>query len=213
MDVKYKIWTVLFLVIVVGTSTGILNAMYIYTDPIARKNERLKLYRYVLEVLEIPYKESDTEQVFRENIVVNTQTVKGVNLYMSKAGVAFEVSGPGFWGQISTLIALEPDLETIKGLKVLKHSETPGLGERITEDWFQYQFKGKKLTSGISIVTHKGARSYKKAVEVTSASRVSKPKNEVDAISGATETSKSFEKMINNSFRTLYPRLRRLKKD
>jgi Na+-transporting NADH:ubiquinone oxidoreductase subunit NqrC len=39
--------------------------------------------------------------------------------------------------------ALDPDLETVKGIEVLDHAETPGLGGRMTEEKFKKQFVGK----------------------------------------------------------------------
>jgi len=185
---RYRIWTVLFLVIVVCVSTSMLNVIYTYTDPIVRRNEKLKIQKSVLEVFQIPHEEYNIQEIFGES--VNTQTIEGMELYRSSSGsIAFEISGPGFWGTISALIALEPDLETIKGLKILENKETPGLGGRIADDWFQGQFKGKKLVPELKIVPHG-----------------EKP-NEVDAITGATQTSKAFEKIINTNFRIFYQRI------
>lgn len=181
---RYRIWTVLFLVIVVCVSTGMLNAIYTYTDPIVRRNEKLKIQKNVLEVFQIPHEEYNIRDIFEE--IINTRTIEGMELYRSSSGsIAFEISGPGFWGTISALIALEADLETIKGLKILENKETPGLGGRIADDWFQSQFKGKKLVPELEIVPHGRAKEI----------------NEVDAITGATQTSKAFEKIINTNFR------------
>jgi Na+-transporting NADH:ubiquinone oxidoreductase subunit C len=189
---KYRIWTVVFLVIVVCISTGMLSAVYVYTDPMVRMNEKLKTQRGVLEVFRVPYEESAIEAEFGENI--DTQTIEDMVLYRSKTGgVAFEVSGPGFWGEIRALIALEPDLDTIKGLKILENTETPGVGGRIGEDWFQDQFSGKKLTPELRIVPHGKATTH----------------NEVDAITGATQTSRAFEKIINSSVKAFHQKMKR----
>ena len=188
---KFKIWTVLFLIIVVCISAGMLNAIHFYTDPIAQKNARIKIQRSILEIFGIPYEETSVEEAFKENIYIDTKTVEGFTIYRTEAGIAFEISGPGFWETISVLIALEPDLETIKGLRILKHAETPGLGGRITESWFQDQFKGKKLVPDLKIVSHKKAEGP----------------NQVDAITGATETSKALERMINNNVRAFYQKI------
>ena len=61
---RYRIWTVLFLVIVVCVSTGMLNAIYTYTDPIVRRNEKLKIQKSVLEILQIPYEEHNIQEIF-----------------------------------------------------------------------------------------------------------------------------------------------------
>jgi Na+-transporting NADH:ubiquinone oxidoreductase subunit C len=188
---RYRIWTVLFLVIVVCISTGMLNAIYTYTDPIVRRNEKLKIQKSVLEVFQIPHEEYNIQGIFGRSI--DTQATEGMELYSSSSGsIAFEISGPGFWGSISALIALEPDLETIKGLKIMENKETPGLGGRIADDWFQDQFRGKKLVPELKIVP------YGRAKEI----------NEVDAITGATQTSKAFEKIINTNFRVFCQTIR-----
>ncbi len=181
---RYRIWTVLFLVIVVCVSTGMLNAIHTYTDPIVRRNEKLKIQRSILEIFQIPHEEYNIQEIFEGSIDI--QAVEGIELYRSiSGGTAFVVNGPGFWGAISALIALEPDLETIEGLKILENRETPGLGGRIADDWFQGQFKGKKLVPELKIVPYGKAKGI----------------NEVDAITGATQTSKAFEKIVNTNFR------------
>ena len=186
---KHKIWTILFLIIVVCVSTSMLNAIYIHTDPMVRRNDRLKKQRSVLEVFHISYEEAGIEKTFEKNIDFDTQTIKGIDLYRSSSGVvAFEISGPGFWGTISALIALEPDLETVRGLKILENTETPGLGGRIAESWFQDQFRGKKLIPELRIVPYRKARGP----------------NEVDAITGATQTSRAFERIVNDNIRAFY---------
>ncbi|MDT8902277.1 RnfABCDGE type electron transport complex subunit G [Anaeroselena agilis] len=50
--------------------------------------------------------------------------------------------GKGYGGVIQMLAAVEPDGKTL-GFKVLKHAETPGLGDKMTEPKFRNQFTGK----------------------------------------------------------------------
>ena len=59
-------------------------------------------------------------------------------------GIAFIAEGKGYSSTIETMVGITPDGE-ITGLKVLSQQETPGLGARIEEPWFQQQFVGKKL--------------------------------------------------------------------
>ncbi len=58
---------------------------------------------------------------------------------------AFPVSGMGLWSILYGYLALDKDLETIIGITFYKHAETPGLGGEVSTDWFQNQFKGKKI--------------------------------------------------------------------
>ena len=68
------------------------------------------------------------------------------------SGYVINVKPDGFGGGIDTMVGIAND-GTITGLKVLSHSETPGLGAKATEDSFQSQFAGK---SGNVAVTKDG---------------------------------------------------------
>lgn len=56
-------------------------------------------------------------------------------------GYAFVAAGKGYGGVISLLVGLD-DEKTIKGVTVISHGETPGLGAKITESSFTEQFAG-----------------------------------------------------------------------
>jgi len=55
------------------------------------------------------------------------------------------MNGMGLWDQISGFISLKEDFNTVDGAIFAHVGETPGLGAEITEDWFQTQFKNKKI--------------------------------------------------------------------
>ena len=55
------------------------------------------------------------------------------------------VDSRGLWGRINGYLALEPDGSTIAGFSVYQHSETPGLGGEIENQWFQRNFVGKQI--------------------------------------------------------------------
>ncbi len=60
-------------------------------------------------------------------------------------GVAFEVVAPdGYSGEIAVMAGVRSD-GTLVAIEILRHAETPGLGDKIEEDWFKRQFKGKRL--------------------------------------------------------------------
>ena len=83
-------------------------------------------------------------------------------------GFAFIATGKGYGGEISIFVGLNTDF-TIKDIKILSNTETPGLGTKITEDAFTGQFKG--LTSQDVSLAKDGGK--------------------VDAITGATISSKA----------------------
>ncbi|MDR2164827.1 MAG: electron transport complex subunit RsxG [Zoogloeaceae bacterium] len=61
-------------------------------------------------------------------------------------GVVFTVSGKGYGGEIAVLMAVDREGRVL-GVRVLKHTETPGLGDKIEtakSDWIR-DFSGKTL--------------------------------------------------------------------
>ena len=64
------------------------------------------------------------------------------------AGTVFRVSDRGYAGEISMLMAVD-SAGTVLGVRVLKHTETPGLGDKIEiakNPWIK-SFEGKSLTN------------------------------------------------------------------
>lgn len=60
-------------------------------------------------------------------------------------GLAFEVVAPdGYSGDIVIMVGVEPE-GTVAGIEILRHAETPGLGDKITQAWFKQLFAGKNL--------------------------------------------------------------------
>ena len=57
-------------------------------------------------------------------------------------GYCVKVTATGYGGDISMMVGLDTEA-TVQGIEILSHSETAGLGAKITEDRFKSQFKGK----------------------------------------------------------------------
>lgn len=95
------------------------------------------------------------------------------------AGVVINLtSHEGYGGDINFSMGI--DLEgTVKGVEILSISETAGLGMHATEDSFKGQFRDKAVDQ--FVVTKTGATA----------------ENEIDAISGATFTSKAMTNGVN----------------
>ena len=71
----------------------------------------------------------------------------------ANGSVVIPVYGAGLWGPIWGYIALEPDMNTVKGI-VMDHSgETPGLGAEITTSKVQSSFVGKTIFEGDELVS------------------------------------------------------------
>ncbi len=111
------------------------------------------------------------------------QNLEGIGFIATKFGYGFNKAA-----EISLFICIGSDLETIKGIEILDHTETPGLGGRMTEVEFKKQFIGKKLRPRLSLVR----------------GRETVGPNEVHAITGASYTSKGIERIINEAMEAFW---------
>lgn len=103
--------------------------------------------------------------------------------------VVFPIGGRGFWGPIRGFVAVDEEKCTIEGIRFTQHEETPGLGGRISETWFGEQFVGKCYETALA----DGRR-----IRVM-CDGVRDPTRDVDAITGATGTSRGVEVLLNAS--------------
>jgi len=117
-------------------------------------------------------------------------------------GYAIPIEGKGLWSSLYGFLALEKDLETVRGITFYKHGETPGLGGEIEMPWFLNNFKGKKILDDQgrlkSIGVVKG-----KVDEVIQ--KESDKKHYVDGISGATITSKGVTTLLKRWLQAYEP--------
>ena len=128
------------------------------------------------------------------NALVKDATVGDLAFYIAnkdgKELYILPVRGAGLWGAIWGYVALNDDRNTIYGTYFDHESETPGLGGEIKTEKFQNQFIGKHVLN---------AEGQFVGVGIMKAGQTADGMEQVDAISGATITSKGVEAMILNS--------------
>ena len=101
------------------------------------------------------------------------------------------IYGNGLWNKIYGYVALESDLNTIKGISFGHVQETPGLGARIADAEIQERYKGKTIFEGnelVSVVMQKGEKKDPSLFGP----------HEVDGMSGATLTAKGVNAMLKD---------------
>jgi electron transport complex protein RnfG len=110
--------------------------------------------------------------------------------------IAFESFGGGFGGDVGVMVGVNTTTDKIVGIGVTTHSETPGVGSKAKSDSFLVdQFKGLPLGEEVKVKTDNG---------------------QVDAISGATVTSKGVCAAVTGAGKTykqLKPQLTEKLKD
>ena len=71
--------------------------------------------------------------------------------------VALEAFGKGYGGDVGVMVGIDVENDTIFGMSVTTHAETPGMGAKAKEDpSFVSQFKGKGVDSPINITNDGG---------------------------------------------------------
>lgn len=127
-----------------------------------------------------------------QNKAIKENTGVTLPVYVFKSGVAvMPIYGAGLWGPIWGYVAFQPDHYTIAGAYFDHESETPGLGAKIKDEaWFREKFIGKTVEWGDT-----PAFRLEKNAEASGAA------NAVDAITGATMTSKGLNEALNVWFK------------
>ncbi|MDH3354193.1 MAG: RnfABCDGE type electron transport complex subunit G [Chromatiales bacterium] len=191
----------------IATISGLLVVIAVeLTRPLIAENQRIAVEQAIFQVL------PDAQQ-WREYRLNNRELhsvdesddgiaiYAGFNQYGRLSGIAAEASAQGYSDVIRLLYGYNPACECITGIKVLKSTETPGLGDKIYKDLdFIANFKAllarlnsehSALENGIVTVKH---------------GHKSKPW-QIDAISGATVSSRAVGKALNDSTQYLLPRV------
>lgn len=138
--------------------------------------------------------------VYRNGTLIPSETVeKGDEAVFSGydkdgrlVGYAIPGAGPGFQDTISLLYGYLPDQRKVVGMEILDSRETPGLGDKIYKDAaFVANFNDLAVDPEI-VAVKKGKKTAP---------------NQIDAITGATISSKAVVRIINQANGQWLPRL------
>jgi electron transport complex protein RnfG len=99
--------------------------------------------------------------------------------------VAYSEAATGYHGPIEVMVGIRMD-GSLSGISVMTHSETPGLGARVVEPGFTKQFEGLTLSPQLNLSGAGGS---------------------VDAVSGATTSSKGVVKAVRQALET-FPKVK-----
>jgi Na+-transporting NADH:ubiquinone oxidoreductase subunit C len=194
---KRQLRSIVYMFLISLFFASLVSAVKHLNEKTIASNQALKLQRIILKVLDIAVEKNTSDnqisRLFMER--VKDIRVEERTLYVGYEedghtilGYAFPVGGPGFWGPIQGMVGVNPDATKVLGIAFYKHTETPGLGGRITEDWFSSQFHGLRLFP---------IKGNQKIFYLKPAGTTGAP-NELDAITGATNTSAAVETFLND---------------
>jgi len=194
---------------IVSTVCGlIIVAAYQGTYDAAAANRRLALERTVFRVVPAAKSMSEWQATPQGIRPAGGEAVAGaVKFYAAYdaegvlAGIAAEGAAKGYADAVRILYGYSPACRCITGFGLVASKETPGIGDKIvTDKAFLENFKALdvKLNAELSALAN----------EVKAVKHGSKAKAwEIDAIAGATVTSRAVGKAINDSAQQLLPKL------
>ena len=190
----------------------LLSLVSIKLKPLQTRNQELEQRQQILKAA--GYTEMPKRQISRwydkhiQEMTLASKDGQQLPLYVlkdNKTIYIIPVQGKGLWGPIGGYVALDSDGNIVVGAAFSHKSETPGLGAEITTEKFQSQFKGKTIFDEeqqfVSVAVAKGGAERNNL----------NPEHTVDAISGATITSKGVDAMLRKSLQPYAEALHHIK--
>jgi len=173
---KHIIKPALSLFIIAAISTVLLSLVRDFTlTPI--ENQRRKTLENAMKAV------LNEASIFEEFPIEKTGSI--VRVYEGKNGTesigyVIELSPAGYSGAVEMMVGISKAKNEITGMRVLRHSETPGLGALAVKESFYSKFEGRKLVP-LNVV------------------RALPEENDIEAITSATITSRAVTNAVNEA--------------
>lgn len=158
-----RLYSVVFLTLVVLISVSLLLWINSFTSVVVEAQNDAKIKSILESIFPELTEFKESGEIF---IVYESDDI---------AGYTFIATGGGYGGPINIFVGIGPDY-SIRNIEILSHTETPGLGNKITEDPFIKQFEGL-LVEDIAL---------------------SRDGGKIDAITGATISSRAVTEAIQD---------------
>jgi Na+-transporting NADH:ubiquinone oxidoreductase subunit C len=190
-EASKRVFPIWFTFVVTLVFIAITSVVYTMTKEKIQLNERVRLMKSVLVAagVEMPAEPAEIEKVFTGRVKDVKNDSGGVSYYVIYEEDGSTVSsyvlvrmGAGLWGTITATVGLSRDLGVFAGMEVIDQNETPGLGGRISEQWFKEQFRGKE---GPMVTVPEGSPAGEK--------------NQFQAITGATYSTNAIKNLMNGA--------------
>jgi Na+-transporting NADH:ubiquinone oxidoreductase subunit C len=181
-----RIFPLVFMLLVTVVCISVVTGLYLSTKDLVTANENLYLRRTVLRAANVDFSDDFAEinRLYEQRVTLDSADGRDIYIVEKEDGstsYVMPIVGPGLWGPIEVMVGFAEGFSKLTGIGIFSQNETPGLGARIEEDWYQSQFTGKEGPFTM--------------VEEGSADEPS----EIDAITGATRTSESMLNIMNRA--------------
>ena len=191
MKTNSNSYTIIYSIVIVVVVAFLLAFVYQVLRPMQDANVALDQKKQILCSLNIRDLDNATAEADYNKMLVSEKKFHNGTIYTFKVNgktkYVFTVKGMGLWGGINGFIAVNDDKTTVFGAYFNHESETAGLGAEIKDNrkW-QEQFRGKDLF----------VKGNCKVIALSVQKKVTAPKTQVDAVTGATLTSNGVAEMM-----------------
>ena len=176
MSMKYIIKPAATLLITAVITVTALSIVYSFTKEPIEKQKRKTQETAMKEVLPQASEYRDMQAEKTGSIVA----VYGGYANGDLVGFVVELSPEGYSGKIDLMVGISAIEEKITGMRVLRHSETPGLGANAVKEDFYRRYDNRALVS-LGVV------------------RASPGENDIQAITSSTITTRAITGAVNEA--------------
>ncbi|MFP4687332.1 MAG: FMN-binding protein [bacterium] len=197
---KLVLRMVLVLAVITMSSAAILSSLQQWAEPRieahAEKNKQKAIFKLVPET-------DDFSELaaYKDDKKIYVCYDKNEDI----TGFAFEAAGTGYQGEIKLMAGLTPELEKMSGLEILAQVETPGLGAEITK----YN-SNPKNKSAYKFLNWFENLKIQPEIQISKDPQ-SQKSNQIQAITGATISSKAVVRILNRAIEKAGPRIKEWK--
>lgn len=194
----------------IATISGLLVVLVVeLTRPLIAENQRIAIEQAIFQVL--PEAEQWREyRLDNDKLVSAEESPEGMAIYAGfdqhgkLTGIATEAVAQGYADTIRLLYGYNPICECVTGIKILKSSETPGLGDKIFTD-LAFIANFKALVARLN-----GDQSALENAIVSVKHGHKTERWQIDSISGATVSSRAVARALDSSTQYILPRVVKL---
>ncbi len=190
---------------VVAMISGLLVVLvYEFTKPIIAENQRLATERAIFKVLpkatsRLTFVVDKDKLTLADDKTIGELIYAGYDKNNQLVGIALNAAAQGYQDTVKLLYGYQPKSGCITGFDVLKSTETPGFGTKITTD--------PDFLANFKCLEAKANDQQSALAQAITTVRHGTKQNawEIDAISGSTITSNAIGRMLNQSGQALHP--------
>ncbi|RKX44385.1 MAG: hypothetical protein DRP27_06615 [Thermotogae bacterium] len=178
-SLKYNLRVIFVLTFISLICGFILSFVFNSAKAKIKENQKKDIYRAIYQIAD------DCKNVEEKSI--NEETIYWLfNDKDELIGYAYLSQGQGYQGKIKILFAVDKSIERLLGIEIIENVETPGLGSRINEESFKSQFKNLKTNVPVECVKF-----------------FPQKKNQIQAITSATISSRAVVGILNKGIQNL----------